>query len=224
MVALLLDRNRTWTALAPAAPIVAILLATTRTKVYYGVRHVIVLYPLLAIMGGYGASYLWNVKGERRTIARGFLVLLLAGQIASSALASRDFIAYFNVFAGRDPSKIFVAGCDLDCGQDLYRLERELQKRRISHVTLALWTAVDISQTDLPPFDVAQPYKPVTGWFAISRRALRTGAVFHQAYPQDAFDWLRSYQPVQQVGETISLYYIPELHLRAAPGNSESSR
>lgn len=61
----------------------------------------------------------------------------------------------------------------------------------------------------MPPFDVAQPFKPVTGWFAISLRALRVGAVFHETYPQNAFDWLKRYQPVGRVGKTILLYNIP---------------
>jgi hypothetical protein len=50
----------------------------------------------------------------------------------------------------------------------------------------------------------------VTGWFAISLRALREGDVFHQSYPENAFDWLSPYRPVQRIGKTILLYYIPE--------------
>ena len=213
LIALLQGRGREWTALSPAAPIAAILLATTMTKVYYGVRHVIVVYPLLAIVAGYGASYLWRIEGRRRTAARTILSILLVSQICSSLSASGDFLAYFNVLAGKDPSKILVAGCDLDCGQDLIRLSKELTARKVSEITLALWTSTDMSQTALPPFHVAQPFTPVTGWFAISLRALRTGDSFHESYPQNAFDWLRSYQPVQRVGSTILLYYIPE-----APG------
>jgi hypothetical protein len=204
------DRKLAWTALAPAAPIFAILLATTTTKVYYGVRHVIVLFPLLAIVAGYGAAYLWRVDGRRRPAARFLLAGLLVWQIISSASAGRDFLAYFNFLAGRDPSKVFVGGCDLDCGQDLVLLSRELHARNVSHVTLAVWTSADMSQTDLPPFEVPQPYQPVTGWFAISLRALRSGTVFHATYPQDAFAWLNQYQPVQRVGKTILLYYIPD--------------
>ena len=62
----------------------------------------------------------------------------------------------------------------------------------------------------LPPFDLPQAYRPVTGWFAISLRALRFGNSFHMMYPPGAFDWLQAYQPVGRVGKTILLYYIPE--------------
>jgi len=57
---------------------------------------------------------------------------------------------------------------------------------------------------------VPQAYRPVTGWFAISLRALRFGNSFHMMYPPGAFDWLKAYQPVGRVGKTILLYYIPE--------------
>jgi 4-amino-4-deoxy-L-arabinose transferase-like glycosyltransferase len=206
----LLRRRQKWTALSPVAAIFGILLATTTTHVYYGVRHVIALYPLLAIVAGYGASYLWRVEAGRRLAARYLLAALLACQVASSASAGRDFISYFNFVAEPDPSRLLVEGCDLDCGQDLIRLASELRARKVSHVTLALWTSADMSKTDLPPFEVAQPSRPVAGWFAISLRSLRAGDVFHETYPQNAFDWLRQYQPVQRVGQTILLYHIPD--------------
>jgi len=219
MIALLLDRKQRWTALSPAAPIVAILLATVTTNVYYGVRHIIALFPLLAIVASYGASYLWHIGSRRQLAARCVLCGLLIWQIVSSASAGRDFLAYFNFIAGRDPSRILVQGCDLDCGQDLILLSRELHARRIAHVTLALWTSTDMTQTDLPSFEVAQPSRPVTGWFAVSLRALREGDVFHNEYPQNAFDWLSGYRPVQQVGKTILLYYIPDT-MDSGPGPS----
>jgi hypothetical protein len=211
LIALMTGTRQNWTALSPVGSIIGILLATTTMNFYYGVRHVIALFPLLAIVAGYGASYLWHVEGRRRLAARCLLLGLLGWQVASSASAGRDYVAYFNVFAGRDPSRVLVAGCDLDCGQDLIRLSRELRARKVSHVTLALWTSADMSKTNLPPFEVAQPSTPVSGWFAISLRSLRMGDVFHETYPQNAFDWLNQYQPVQRVGQTILVYYIPDV-------------
>jgi hypothetical protein len=66
-----------------------------------------------------------------------------------------------------------------------------------------------MTKMNLPEFDVPQPYQPVTGWFAISLRALRVGDLFHTTYPPDAFAWLGRYQPVARVGKTILLYKIP---------------
>lgn len=204
-----LARAGRWTAMAPAACALAILLVTMPVKYNAGVRHVLVVFPLLAIVAGYGCSYLWNLKRSLRGWGRAGLVALLLWQCISTVRANGDYIAYFNEFAGKDPSKVMVAGCDLDCGQDLYALADELKARHVSHASLALWTSADMSKMGLPEFDVPQAYQPVTGWFAISLRALRFGDLFHTSYPPDAFAWLSRYQPVARVGKTILLYDIP---------------
>jgi Dolichyl-phosphate-mannose-protein mannosyltransferase len=209
-----LAREGRWTALAPAACALAILLVTMPVKYNAGVRHVLVVFPLLAIVAGCGCSYLWNFgrnsRGNLRLWGRAALIALLLWQCVSTVRARGDYLAYFNEFAGNDPSRVLVSGCDLDCGQDLFRLSRELHTRHVSHASLALWTSADMSKMGMPEFEVPQPYQPVTGWFAISLRALRFGDLFHSSYPPDAFAWLSRYQPVARVGKTILLYYIPE--------------
>jgi hypothetical protein len=197
-------------ALVPATCILAILLVTMPVKYNAGVRHVLVVFPLMAIVAGCGCSYMWSLGKEKRLWAMAALIGLLSWQLVATVGASDDFLAYFNPFAGSDPSQVMVAGCDLDCGQDLFALERELRNRHISQISLALWTSTDMSKTDLPKFAVPQPYQPVAGWFAISWRALRLGDLFHTTYPPDAFGWLSRYQPVAHVGKTILLYYIPQ--------------
>jgi 4-amino-4-deoxy-L-arabinose transferase-like glycosyltransferase len=202
-----------WGAMAPAACALAILLVTMPVKYNAGMRHVLVVFPLLAIVAGCGCSYLWHLRAGRAW-GRAALIALLFWQLVSTVRASHDTIAYFNEFAGSDPSKVLASGCDFDCGQDLFALLRELQTRHVSHANFALWTSADMSAMGFPQFDIPEPYQPGTGWFAISLRAWRFGDFrrhpFHEPYPPDAFDWLEQYQPVARVGKTILLYYIPE--------------
>jgi hypothetical protein len=207
-----------WRAMAPLLAVLAVLLVTMPVKYNAGVRHVMVVFPLLAIVAGRGCSYLWHRSEGRRIAARSGLIVLLSWQVVSSVRAQGDFLAYFNELTGRDPSRVMVAGCDLDCGQDLDLLSRELHARNISHATIAIWTSADPRHTDLPNFDVPQAYRPVSGWFAISLRALRFGNSFHTQYPVGAFDWLQAYQPVSRVGKTILLYHIPEDEKSQPPG------
>ncbi len=204
-----LAREKGWTAVAPGASAIAILLATTTIKVYYGIRHVIALFPLLSVVAACGAVFLWQAKGTWRHAARVLLGGLLLWQAISSIAARQDYIAYFNELAGRDPSRIFVAGCDLDCGQDLFRLAQAARERRISKLTVAVWSSADMEQSALPSFTVPQPFVPATGWIAVSLRALRMGEFLHTSYPPGAFAWLDAYQPVERIGKTILLYYIP---------------
>ena len=204
-------RERKWQSLAPALSIAAVLVVTMPVKYNAGMRHVLVVFPLVAVLGSAGCWYLWTAPGPRLKFRRLALVGLLAWQAVSTAAASKDYIAYFNQIAGPDPSRVMVKGCDLDCGQDVFRLARELQKRHISQIKLAMWSSADMSQMGLPSFEMMQPFHPVTGWVAISVRSLRFGSEFFEEHPAGSFKWLDKYQPVAQVGRTVRLYYIPEL-------------
>ena len=199
-----------WTHLAPAAAVLAILVSTMPVGYKAGVRHVLIVFPLLAMLAASSVMYLWRLQGGARPWARGLLFALLAWQGVSTVRAQQDFIAYFNEFAGSDPSKILLQGCDLDCGQDVFRLASDLRTRQVPTVHLALWSSADMSQMGLPPFDVLQPFHPVSGWVAVSLRSLRVGHVFHSGYPPGALAWLDAYQPVERIGKTIWLYHIPE--------------
>ena len=198
-----------WTSVAPAAATAAIFFVTMFVKYNAGVRHVMVVFPLMAIIAGVGCRFLWQSRVRWQVLGRSALVALLLWQGVSTLKAGPDYIAYFNELAGRDPSRVLVAGCDLDCGQDLFRLSQALHDRHISHLNLAVWSSADMSKMDLPAFEVPPPSQPVTGWLAISLRSLRFGDLFHTTYPPGSFAWLNGRQPVERVGKTILLYYFP---------------
>ncbi len=209
-VALLAKRGeRRWQPLAPAVSAIAILVVTMGVSYDAGLRHVLIVLPLLAVVGGCGAAYLWRLPGGARLAGRVFLSVLLLWQVITSFGAQSDFIAYFNPLAGKDPSKVLLTGCDLDCGQDLYRLAAALRAQHVSHVYLAMWSSADLSYVGLPETEILPPFQPVKGWVALSQRAQRLGDVFHTTYPPHAFDWLDQYEPKEWVGKTILLYYIP---------------
>lgn len=203
------EKWRKWTPLAPVACAVAILLITMPVTYNAGTRHVMAVFPLLAVIAGWGAAFLFQLPGNARMPARLLLGALLIWQGVSSLRAGNDSISYFNALAGADPSQVLVAGCDLDCGQDLLRLSRELQARNISSFHLAIWSSADLEQSGLPLFQVIEPYHPVTGWVAVSVRALRMGDVLHTSNPPEAYAWLQRFQPVAKAGNTIWLYYVP---------------
>lgn len=210
-IAALLARKgeRRWQAMAPAASAIAVLIVTMGVSYDAGLRHVLIVFPLLALVGGFGAACLWQLPGRARFGGKALLAALLLWQGLASFAAHSDYIAYFNPLAGKDPSKVLITGCDLDCGQDLYRLSDELRAQHVSHVNIAMWSSAELSYMGLPEVEVLPPFHPVQGWVAISARSLRFGDVFHKTYPPHAFDWLDQYQPKEQVGKTIRLYYIP---------------
>ena len=198
-----------WRALAPGAAALAILLLTTRVSTNYGLRHVLLIFPLLAVVGGRGVVFLWKATPKWAPAARATVVCLLLWQCLTTLSPKSDSIAYFNELAPHDPSAILVTGCDFDCGQDLLHLSRELNRRNVETVAVALWTSADLSKVGLPPFHVLEPDHTETGWIGVSVRAMRDGSVQHKGYPAGALSWLRNYKPVADVGKTIELYYIP---------------
>jgi 4-amino-4-deoxy-L-arabinose transferase-like glycosyltransferase len=217
-----------WSGLLPAVAVVAIFVATLFVTLRVGTRHVLVALPLLSVLAGYGASLLWQIQSARIAWGRVTLSILLLWQATSSLRAHNDFLAYFNELAPADPSVALVKGCDLDCGQDVYRLSSALRARGVGHVALGIWSSSDVALIGLPPFGVLVPHQPVTGWIAVSVRALQTGQVAFcenghmlpdEGYPSDALSWLDNYQPVARVGKTILLYDIPQASKETVVGS-----
>ncbi len=202
------ERGR-WQVAAPLAAIIALLVASTRVHYDVGLRHFLVLYPLLAVVAAAGAVRLWSLRPDKKVLGYAVLAALLVAQSVSSFRAGNDYISYFNAFAARDPSHDLVTGCDFDCGQDLFRLSAELKEKGATHVVVAAWTSAELNRIGLPPVGILAPFQPASGWVAISARARRLGNGPRIDYPPGAFSWLARYRPVAQVGRTIRLYYIP---------------
>jgi hypothetical protein len=194
--------------LAPIAAAVGILGIGMLGHVNNGLRQVLSLYPLLAIVAGYGAAKLISGKSVYRILGMTVITILMSWQLITSFNAHPDYLAYFNALAGKHPENI-VVDSDLDWGQDLKRLSATLKKRNIRELALQYngSVGIDMNQFNLPPHSVLKPYQKTTGWIAISIFNLQLGTT--QA-PYDQFTWLKQYQPVEKVGKSIWLYYIPE--------------
>lgn len=192
-------------ALAPAVLTLAILtFASAFSRINIGVRHVLVLYPFLAL----GATYLiwrtWRLLAavrERRAqmAARVVLLSLVLWQLSTLWRAYPDYLPYFNE-AVRHPERVLVDS-DLDWGQDLKRLEVRAQALGIAQLHLAYLGSADLAREPLPPVQMLTPRQPVTGWVAIS-------ALARTRNPSD-YAWLAGYRPLERIGKSIDLYYIP---------------
>jgi len=186
--------------LAPSACFVSILVfCCLYSHINIGVRHVLIAYPLLAMGAAYAAIAAWNRWPGNA--ARAALIALTLWQVATLAYAYPDYLAYFNFLAGRHPERILVDS-DLDWGgQDLRRLERVLAARHVPQLSIGYRGTADLSLEALPPYSLLKPNQPVRGWVAITMLTLQEN--------QAGYGWLRQYQPVQRVGKSFDLYYIP---------------
>jgi hypothetical protein len=200
-----LERN--WIAGAPVIAALALLLVCMPGQINIGVRHILPIYPLFAVIGGVGACWLCNVAGPKYA-GRAVILILLSWHLASSIRAHPDYLAYFNELAGQHPERILVDS-DLDWGQDLLRLCTVLKQKHVEDISIAYAgsAGLDLHQFGLPPFRILDPHQPTTGWIAISLLRLKAGGV---GFPNDGFSWLDSYKPVDLVGRSIRLYYVPD--------------
>jgi hypothetical protein len=147
---------------------------------------------------------LWRFR-QSQGIGPALLTILLVWQITSSFAVHPDYIAYYNEIAGRHPEDIVLG--DTDWGQDLKRLNETLKKRGINEFSICYNGSADIDRLGLPPRKELIPYQKTTGWIASDLLCSKLGA---WGPPYDHFSWLDAYEPVELVGKSIRLYYIPE--------------
>jgi 4-amino-4-deoxy-L-arabinose transferase-like glycosyltransferase len=198
-------RRRDPWALAPLG-IVTLLVgfASLVSHINIGVRHVLLVYPFLAIGGAFAigrawrAIVRWPAAGPRRAAMAG-LALLLLWQLSPLARAWPDYLPYFNELA-RDPAAVLVDS-DLDWGQDLRRLARRLGELKVERVALAYLGTADLSREGLPRYVLLRPDERATGWVAVSALA--------RMHAPGRFGWLDAYRRRERIGRTIDLYLVP---------------
>ncbi|HVZ74128.1 MAG TPA: glycosyltransferase family 39 protein [Polyangia bacterium] len=211
-----------WRALLPFILALVALVVVIPVRINVGVRHVLHLFPMLAVYVGAGVVALWN-SARRRPVARATAVGLGAWLVSTPARAAPDYMAWFNGLAGRHPEN-FLLDSDLDWGQDLFRLEHELAARHVDHVSIAYFGGADLCRARLPGGRWLRPYERATGWIAVSEMYRKgvmgfyyrngdycdRGQLVREAPPDpNQFAWLDGYTPVARVGKSILLYDVP---------------
>lgn len=231
-------RRRDGWVLAPALAVPAVLAVALLGHLNLGVRHVLGVYPLLAVVAAIGAArWLGGLEetGEERTpedqpVSRrrvaGVAVfgLLLLAQAVIALRAHPHHLAYFNPLAGSEPGEVLVDS-DLDWGQGVVALERYFRGRDVERLHIAYFGAARLCEHDLPALEWLHPGRPVTGWVAVSEQLFRGAAVRDYRDPcdrdstgyeagvpvEERYAWLRDFEPVARVaGGAIRIYRIPD--------------
>ena len=178
-----------------------ILCVSMTSRIDAGVRHILPIYPLLAILGGYAIA---EAVTKNRALAA--TAMLLAAWVAvDSWRAHPDYMAHFNELAGSHPERILTES-DLDLGQDVHRLSQRLKELGADHVSVALAGSAPLALAGLPPYRVMGRDEPAPGYIAVSLRYLNLGYAKNGAYA-----WLKPYQPIERIGRSIDLYRVDQL-------------
>ena len=199
-------RNRDAWRLAPALLFLTVLVfASSFSHINIGIRHILVLYPFMALGGAHAVTLAWRSLRQASVrplaiVGSALLIGLVGWQASTLWTANPDYLPYFNE-AVAHPARVLVDS-DLDWGQDLWRLEKRAAEIKIPLLNLAYRGTADLTREALPPYVVMPPWKQVTGWVAISALA--------KEHDPKGYAWLDAYQPMEWVGKTIKLYYIPQ--------------
>lgn len=204
-------RTADWLPLMPLLTVLAILAFSVTARINIGIRHILPVYLGIAVAVGYAWNWLWNRwrSTQVRASLAGATALLSVGSFA----VHPDYLAYFNLIAGRHPENV-VADSDLDWGQDLFRLAKVAREKGVDTLTFAYIGTSGIDQIVGVPvryWDGTGP-RP-TGWVAVSETRYRQGVTTFSKgryYSQaDAFFWLDSASTYERVGKGVRLYRVP---------------
>jgi len=192
-------RRADWRVLAPLAGVAAVMAVAMISHIDIGVRHLLAIYPLLAIPAAGAVVALWR-RVPVRPAVRAALGALIIWETAQAAVAYPEFLADFNALAGRHPERILVDS-NLDWGQDLDRLADTLHARRVRAVTLFYFGSAPIGAVTLADTVRLGGSAPASGWVAVSQTYLEGDYV-------SCFTWLRGRTPAARIGRSMVLYDI----------------
>jgi hypothetical protein len=171
-------------------------LVASMAHINMGLRHVLSVYPFLALLGASAVLVAWKKGPAFRALVTG----LLAWQIIACLVAWPDYLAYFNETAASH-ADYFVVDSDVDWGQDGKRLSQQLNRLQADHVWIAFFGSEDLHRLPMPSWQVLPPGRPETGWIAVSELLLKRD-------PED-YSWLAPYKPVAMAGKSIRIYRLP---------------
>ena len=179
--------------------------ASLYSHINIGIRHVLILYPFLALGSAHVLALAWHRMREvsnrdRAGVAAAAIIIFAGWQISTVATANPDYLPYFNE-AVADPEKVLVDS-DLAWGQDLRRLERRLAELKVPAFSFAYLGTADLKRETFPTLTRLAPGHPTTGWVAITALA--------RVHAQSGYAWLDAYTPVEKIGKSIDLYFIPD--------------
>jgi 4-amino-4-deoxy-L-arabinose transferase-like glycosyltransferase len=187
--------------LAPAVAAMTLLLVVSPSRINIGVRHVLPVFPLLAIVAGTALATLATglCRSSRARAAGVGLAAGLTGWLVAASLGVHpDYLAYFNESVG-DRGDLVLLDSDLDWGQDLWRLESVLRDLDVDRVHLLYFGPAVPARHALPEVLPLERNERVTGWIAISAMYRRS----------PGFEWLGAYEPFARAGRSITVYFVP---------------
>ncbi|MES1245031.1 MAG: glycosyltransferase family 39 protein [Acidobacteriota bacterium] len=182
-------------------PTLVLLIFFSTSKVHYGIRYILPIFPLLFVYAGRLVPWI-----RTRKVA----VALLLIYPLSALTSTPDTISYFNLLAGGHGDRILLDS-NIDWGQGLKRVRAFMDREGIDQIGLAYFGHVDPAIYGID-WGFPRPDRP--GFVAVSANFLHGYPYATYAngrmvpIPPDAFSWLARYPRVADLGGGIFVYRI----------------
>lgn len=189
-------------------PALVLLAFFSTSKVHYGIRYVLPIFPLLFI---YSSRLVPWIRERGRAIRAAAVALLLIYPL-SALVSTPDTISYFNLLAGGQGDRILLDS-NLDWGQGLKRVRAFMDREKIDRIGLAYFGHVDPA---LYGIDWGFPRPDRPGLVAVSANFLHGYPYATYAggrmvpVPPGAFTWIAKHPRVADLGGGIFVYRVPE--------------
>lgn len=201
--------------------------ASLRSHLNIGVRHLLPIFPFLYVLVSCeltrydwrlaapagetppfpagGGKRLWARRAVARWSLRFFVAAMLAWQAASVLRVHPSYLAYFNELAG-GPERgwHYVVDSNIDWGQDLKRLTQFVEQRQIPEIYLDYFGAADTSYYLRGRVrGISSCSEPVRGWVAVSVMSYQQSREKPQC---DYRRWLPLEKRVATIGYSIFVF------------------
>lgn len=218
------SKNVSWELWALILIPFAILIALMPSNINLGLRHILILYAIIAIGAAVGTCRLL-----KQLYALRYWKLMPLGlvvwQLVISVMAFPNYLSYFNLTAGREPGALLVDS-DLDWGQGLFDLSKFCKEQKIDTLHLAYFGIAKDCWYSFPYIKFMPDSARVHGWVAVSEtlyRGVWVGALmekepckmFRYQTPftnnkiNSSYHWVDQYPLVKRAGGAIRVYYVP---------------
>ena len=195
----------------PAIGVAGVLLPSMASSINLGVRFLLPVYPLLAILGSAAFSPQVTTSTRKRAL-RAVVIFFLGWQATESALAHPDYLAYFTPPA-RSRDYLLLTDSNLDWGQDKARLAAFLEESKLDDMFVMVSGSV-LHKVQLPQGTRSSE------WVVIGANGL---AEMRAAGSTDMRQLLDS-EPYGRIGKSILLFRFRKEGATEPPHDSVPSK
>ena len=207
--------------LALAVPIglgATFLVLAMSANINIGVRHVLPVVAMLAVVAGVTAGDHWHLGGGRRWfrwVLRATIGILLLSTFVSTVVSRPHWLGYFNVFVGGRAGGHQLSIVGEDWGQDIVDLANEVKRRQLTPVAYAPYYPTQASElafqgVSFLAFSCGDKAVPTyKRWVAVHATVLRR---FPECYP-----WSTDLEPTFHVNHHILVFDLRDSGLVRSP-------